>query len=71
MSSVTGNSRALSEQERRLIYALEKQVPSMRNGFKVLTAYGEIWFDGPDAAWLEFEVELLLSHRLRALQEQF
>lgn len=77
MSSVTGNSRALSPDERRdqewrLTYVLANHVPTMgRDGFSIFTTYGEIHFEGRDAAWLEFQVEILLSARLRALQEEF
>lgn len=71
MSSVTGNSRALSEEEQSLTYALAKQVPSMRTGFTISTSYGDIQFDGPDAAFLALNVEAILSARLRALQEDF
>ena len=72
MSSVTGNSRALSDIERRLTYSLEKHVPSMgRDGFWISTTYGEIWFEGADAVRLQSLVQALLSARLSVLQEEF
>lgn len=59
MSSVTGNSRALSEEEQSLTYALAKQVPSMRTGFTISTSYGDIQFDGPDVV-----IEVAVFHIL-------
>lgn len=71
MSSVTGNSRALSDEEQRLTYALAKQVPSMWLGCIISTSYGDIQLDGPDAAFLALRLQVILSDRLRAIQEEF
>lgn len=59
------------DREFDLTYALAKKVPSMRNGFTVSTAYGDIWIDGSDACLLAAQVEAILSAQLRALREDF
>lgn len=72
MSSVPGNSRALSgEEELTLSYALSKQVPSMRTGCTISTSYGDIHFDGVDAVELSLLVGQLLAAKLKALREEF
>lgn len=71
MSSVTGNSRALSREELTLTYALAKQVPSMWAGFTISTAYGDIHLEGADAYEVSLLVVKLLTAKLEALQEEF
>ncbi|WP_374477523.1 hypothetical protein [Zoogloea sp.] len=71
MSSVTGNSRALSDEEQRLTYALAKQVPSMLSGVTISTSYGDIHLQGSDAVLVMVLVRRILTAKLDALQEEF
>lgn len=71
MSSVPGNSRALSGEELTLTYALAKQVPSMATGFTISTAYGDLHIEGDDAAEVALMVRRLLAAKLKALREEF
>lgn len=71
MSSVTGNSRALSDEEQRLTYALAKQVPSMLWGVTISTSYGDIQLQGSDAVLVMALVRRILTAKLDALREEF